>query len=682
MPSKKIHKILVANRGEIAVRIISTLKKLSISSVAIYADNDVDSLHCRVADEARPLGGGGLKDTYLNIQKIIDAALDAGVDAIHPGYGFLSENAEFVEACSANNLIFIGPDAESMRLMGDKIRARQFAIDNDIPVVWGLVGSVDEIAAQAAALPYPVLIKASAGGGGKGMHIVEEASQLLPSLEQASREAERYFGNGQIFIEQYIRNPRHIEVQVLADRHGNVIHLHERECSVQRRYQKIIEESPSPTLTEERRQAICETAVNLCKKMNYNNAGTVEFIVDENQNFYFLEMNTRIQVEHPVTEQRTGIDIVEEQIRIARGKVMGYTQDSIVANGHAIECRIYAEDPENNFMPAPSRLTLYHEPKMRGVRIDSSIDRPTTISDSYDPMISKLICHGKTRESAIEITKNALKDYIVQTHKTNIPYLQSIIDNKDFINNNIDTSYCEKHQDELIGSMHQMRDEIRKEDVVALFLFYDFNKLYLENKEIDNVWSQIGYWRYNMNVDVEVSDQLSAVSCQHAGTHRMCPNVFHVQIERMNRKSLHCTINGMKYEVLLSQNGSNINKVIINGMMESVFVSETSDNNYCVHFKGLDFICRRIDELNDSRDYSCNEDKNSDMTYRSPMPGKVIKVNVKEGDDVKEGDVLCVVEAMKMENNIKAMTSAKVAKVLVDEGDKVDVKNILIELSL
>ena len=673
MPSKKIHKILVANRGEIAVRIISTLKKLSISSVAIYADNDVDSMHCRVADEARPLGSGSLKDTYLNIQKIIDAALDAGADAIHPGYGFLSEDAEFAEACKANNLIFIGPDAESMRLMGDKIRSRQFAIENGIPVVWGLVGSVEEIDAHAAALPYPVLIKASAGGGGKGMRVVEEASQLRPSLEQASREAERYFGNGQIFIEQYIRNPRHIEVQILADHHGNVIHLYERECSVQRRYQKIIEESPSPTLTEERRQAICNTAVDICKKMNYNNAGTVEFIVDENQNFYFLEMNTRIQVEHPVTEQRTGIDIVEEQIRIARGKVMGYTQDSIVANGHAIECRIYAEDPENNFMPAPAQLTLYHEPKMRGVRIDSSIDGPTTISDSYDPMISKLICHGKTREAAIEITRNALKDYIVQTYRTNIPYLQSVIDNKDFIENKIDTSYCEKHQEELLSSMRIMRDEIKKEDVVALFLFHDFNKLYLENKEINNVWERIGFWRYNMNITVSVEQ--SAVSSQQSAA-------FNVKVEKISPKSLKCKINGQDYEVLLSQNGGDINKVIINGTTESIFVSEVSGNSYCVHLRGLDFICRRNDELNYSKDYSNTDTKNNDMTYYSPMPGKVIKVNVKEGDDVKEGDVLCVVEAMKMENNIKAMTSAKVAKVFVAEGDKVDVKNILIELSI
>lgn len=665
MPSKKIHKILVANRGEIAVRIISTLKKLSIGSVAIYADNDVASLHCRLADEARPLGGGSLRDTYLNIQKIIDLALDAGADAIHPGYGFLSENADFAEACRTNNLIFIGPDSESMRLMGDKIRSRQFAIDNDIPVVWGLVGSVEEIEAQAAALPYPVLIKASAGGGGKGMHIVEEPSQLHSSLEQASREAERYFGNGQVFVEQYIKNPRHIEVQILADHHGNIIHLYERECSIQRRYQKIIEESPSPSLSEENRQKICATAVDLCRKMNYKNAGTVEFIVDENQNFYFLEMNTRIQVEHPVTEQRTGIDIVEEQIRIARGKVMGYTQDSIVANGHAIECRIYAENPEDDFMPMPARLTLYHEPKMRGVRIDSSIDGPTDISDSYDPMISKLICHGKTRESAIEITRNALKNYIVQTDKTNIPYLQSIVDDEDFVNNKIDTSYCKRHHEELVESMHEMRDEVKKEDVAALFLFYDFNKLFLEHQEVDNVWHEIGYWRYDMNIIVDV-DGVS----------------YNVNIKKIRRKSLNCIINGQDYEVLLSQNGGKINKVIINGMTETVFVSATSDNNYCVHLKGLDFICRRNDELNYSHDYSSISSENSDMTYRSPMPGKVIKVNVKEGDDVNEGDVLCVVEAMKMENNIKATTSAKVAKVLVNEGDKVDVKNILIELSI
>ena len=323
MNTRKINKILIANRGEIAVRIMRTLKRLHIESVAVFADNDTNALHRRMADEAYPLGNGSLKDTYLNIQKIIDTALDSGAEAIHPGYGFLSENPDFAEACRQNNLIFIGPDADTMRLMGNKIAARQVAIENDIPVTFGLTGDFDEIMAHAETLPYPVLIKAAAGGGGKGMHIVRQKENLKDELERASREAEKYFGDGTVFVEQYIENPRHIEVQILADHHGNIIHLGERECTIQRRYQKIIEESPSPTLTEEKRQQLLATAVKLCQKIGYKNAGTVEFIVDKDLNFYFLEMNTRIQVEHPVTEMRTGIDIVEEQIRIARGKEMG-----------------------------------------------------------------------------------------------------------------------------------------------------------------------------------------------------------------------------------------------------------------------------------------------------------------------------------------------------------------------
>ena len=379
MNTRRINKVLIANRGEIAVRVIKTLKKLHIDSVAVFADNDANALHRRMADEAYPLGNGTLKDTYLNVCKIIDAALDAGVDAIHPGYGFLSESPELAKACQANNLIFIGPDAETMRLMGNKIAARKVAVEHGIPVAFGTMGSHEEILQMADTLPYPVLIKAAAGGGGKGMHIVWDKSDLKDELQRASREAEKYFGDGTVFVEQYIENPRHIEVQVLADHHGHVIHLHERECTIQRRYQKIIEESPSPTLTEEKRQQICDTAVKLCQAIGYHNAGTVEFLVDKNMNFFFLEMNTRIQVEHPVTEMRTGIDIVEEQIRIARGKEMGWTQDMIQPQGHAIELRIYAEDPVNGFLPTPGKVTAYHEPQVRGARVDSSIDGPCLI---------------------------------------------------------------------------------------------------------------------------------------------------------------------------------------------------------------------------------------------------------------------------------------------------------------
>lgn len=665
MPSRKIHKVLVAARGEIAVRVIRTLKKLSINSVAIYSDNDSDALYCRMADEARPLGNGSIRDTYLNIQKIIDAALDTGADAIHPGYGFLSESPDFAEACAENNIIFIGPDAETMRLMGNKVAARNFAIGHNIPVTFGMTGTIDEIVSKSSELPYPVLIKAAAGGGGKGMHIVRDAESLRPALETASSQALQFFGNGEVFVEQYVENPRHIEVQVLADHFGNVIHLYERECSIQRRYQKIIEESPSPTLNPEKRKEICDTAVSLCKQVGYKNAGTVEFLVDKNLNFYFLEMNTRIQVEHPVTEQRTGIDIVEEQIRIARGKEMGWTQDVIQDNGHAIECRVYAEDPENQFAPAPGEVTLYHEPQMRGLRIDSSIDGECTISPNYDPMIAKVICFGKRRSDAIEIMRKALREYIVQTEKNNIPYLQSVIENQDFIDNKIDTSYCEKHQNELIETMHKTRDDVKKEDVAAMFLFYDFNKDYLENNNIDNVWNAIGYWRFQMSLNVFVEKTKCNVS-----------------IKSLTHKALYCTINGIEYSVLLTQNDSDIRKVIINGRTESIFVSRTPSHEFCVHFRGLDFICHRGDQLNDMREYSQEEFGDEDLKYFAPMPCNIEKICVKEGDVVKRGDVLCVTVAMKMFSDVVAKCDGKVMKVNVKVGDKVDKKKVLIELSI
>ena len=672
MPSRKIHKLLIACRGEIAVRIIKTLKKLSISSVAVYADDDAGALHCRIADEARPLGGGTLNDTYLNIQRIIDIALDTRADAIHPGYGFLSESPELAEACAENNIIFVGPNADVMRLMGNKVAAREFARSKGIPVAAAVTGGIDAIM-SCPDLSFPVLIKAAAGGGGKGMHVVRDKEELKPALIQASREALRYFGDDEVFVEQYIENPRHVEVQVLADNYGNVIHLFERECSVQRRYQKIIEESPSPSLTPESRAKICGAAVTLCKEAGYNNAGTVEFLLDKDQNFYFLEMNTRIQVEHPVTEQRTGIDIVEEQIRIARGKAMGWTQDAISGYGHAIECRIYAEDPEKGFLPAAGDVTLYHEPQMRGVRIDSSIDGACSISGNYDPMIAKLICHGKTRSDAIEITKKALSNFIIQSEKSNLTYLQSVVSNTDFAENNIDTSYCNAHHDELLHAMEHARSLIKKEDVAAMFLFHDFNARLWNNSTMqDNdgvdVWNTRGYWRFQMSVNVTVDVDRD-------------PLQFKVNIKKLSDTRLECVINGCDYSVVLTNQEGDIRKVIINGKTEPVFVSQTSSHDFSVHLRGFDFLCRRDDQLRDVNDYVKME-VSDDLRFVSPMPGNVMKVNVKEGDMVSAGTVLCIVEAMKMENNIVSRCDAKVAKVNVREGDKVDTRTILIELTI
>ena len=662
MNSKRINKVLIANRGEIAVRVIKTLRKLHITSVAIFADNDANALHRRMADEAYPLGCGSLNDTYLNVRKIIDAALDSGADAVHPGYGFLSESPELVEACEANNLIFIGPDAMTMRLMGNKIAARKIAVEHGIPVTFGMMGSHDEIIQVADALPYPILIKAAAGGGGKGMHIVWEKNDLKNELERASREAEKYFGDGTVFIEQYIENPRHIEVQVLADYFNNVIHLHERECTIQRRYQKIIEESPSPTLTVEKREQICNTAVRLCKSIGYRNAGTVEFLLDKDLNFYFLEMNTRIQVEHPVTEMRTGIDIVEEQIRIARGKEMGWTQEAIQPQGHAIELRIYAEDPANGFLPTPGKVTAYHEPQVRGARVDSSIDGICTISEAYDPMIAKLSCFAKDRALAIDTARRALKEFIIQGLTTNKAYLWEVIKNEDFVENKIDTSFCATHQEQLVKALNDSRNMQNVNDIVAAFLMYDFCKKQVEQHP-ENVWEEIGYWRYHMQITVDVEGQKVPVSISAAESGKIKGMVgetpFSVEFIQYDNRQL---------------------KVMLNGRTEMVYCSVNDEQKTIVNFHGLNFTCFRTDQLNDTLDYACKEQVNDKSRLVSPMPGKVVKINVKEGDEVKEGTIMMVVEAMKMENNIVATGTATVKRIFVEEGQMVDNKLQLIEL--
>ena len=662
MNSRRINKVLIANRGEIAVRIIKTLRKLHIASVAVFADNDANALYRRMADEACPLGDGTLKDTYLNVRKIVDAALDAGADAIHPGYGFLSESPELVEACEANNLVFIGPDAMSMRLMGNKIEARKIAVREGLPVTFGVMASPEEIIAQADTLPYPVLIKAAAGGGGKGMHIVWEKGDLQNELERASREAMRYFGDGTVFVEQYIENPRHIEVQVLADHFGNIIHLHERECTIQRRYQKIVEESPSPTLTDEKRQQMFDAALRLCKAIGYRNAGTVEFLVDKDLNFYFLEMNTRIQVEHPVTELRTGIDIVEEQIRIARGKEMGWTQDMIQPQGHAIELRVYAEDPEKGFLPTPGKVTAYHEPQVRGARVDSSIDGNCTISEAYDPMIAKLSCHGKDRQSAIETAQHALKEFIIQGLTTNKAYLWEVIKSEDFTANNIDTSFCSTHQTALLEALKGSRNALNPNDIALSFLMYDFCKRQVE-QHTENVWEEIGYWRYLMHLTVDVEGKKVPVGINAAEAGRISGRIgespFTVEFIQYDNKQL---------------------KIMLNGRTETVYCSVNDEQKTIVNFHGLNFTCYRTDQLNDTMDYSSKETVNDRSRLVSPMPGKVVKINVKEGDEVKEGTIMMVVEAMKMENNIVAAGKAKVKRILVAENDMVDNKMQLIEL--
>jgi acetyl-CoA carboxylase biotin carboxylase subunit len=440
-------KILIANRGEIAVRVLRACHEMGIAAAVVYSDVDRASLHVRKADEAYPLGAAAASESYLNIPKILDVARRSGAEAIHPGYGFLSENATFAQACADAGVKFIGPTAAAMQAMGSKTRARQTMEKAGIPFVPGTsrgVDSLDEAEQVAAKIGYPVMLKAAAGGGGKGMRLVHASGELKSSLEAARSEAERSFGDSEVYIEKAIVNPRHIEVQVLADEHGNTVYLGERECSLQRRHQKVLEEAPSPIVDDDMRRRMGEVAVRVAKAAAYTNAGTVEFLVDQNKSFYFLEMNTRLQVEHPVTELITGLDLVHLQIRIAAGEKLPFTQDGVRLRGHAIECRIYAEDPDNNYFPSPGKITLLLGPSGPGVRIDSGMYEGWTVPIDYDPLLAKLIGYGADREQAIAHLTRALNEYFVGGIKTNIPLFRRILRDPDFGAARLDTGFLDR----------------------------------------------------------------------------------------------------------------------------------------------------------------------------------------------------------------------------------------------
>ena len=440
------HKILIANRGEIAVRIIRACKEMGIKTVAVYSQADIHSLHVKLADESVCIGPASSALSYLNINAIISAAELTDAEAIHPGYGFLSENSNFAEVCEKCGITFIGPSAESMRIMGDKISARQAVIKQGVPILPGTkegVHSVDEAVKVAKEIGFPVIIKATAGGGGRGMKIVHSQATLPNAFATARAEAQAGFGNPEVYIEKYCEQPRHVEIQILADKHGNVIHLGERDCSIQRRHQKLIEEAPSTVVTPEIRKAMGEAAARAAAAVGYNSVGTIEFLVDKNNNFYFMEMNTRVQVEHPVTEMVTGVDIVREQIRSAAGLPLRYKQEDIQIRGHAIECRINAEDPFK-FTPCPGKITAYHPPGGLGVRVDSFVYDQYSVVPHYDSLIGKLIVHADTREEAIKRMARALDEYMVEGIKTTIFFHKRIMAHKDFIEGNIDTSFLER----------------------------------------------------------------------------------------------------------------------------------------------------------------------------------------------------------------------------------------------
>lgn len=449
-----IKKVLVANRGEIAVRIMRSCRELGLITIGVYSDADRTAMHVRYADEAYHIGAAPSRESYLDIEKIISVAKKSGADAIHPGYGFLSENARFSERCKEEGIIFIGPSAYAISTMGDKITARQTMTKAGVPVV---PGTMEKISAEkdaveiVAQIGLPVMIKASAGGGGKGMRLVKTQAELIPSFRTAQSEALNAFGDGSVYIEKYIESPHHIEFQILADRHGNAIHLFERECSIQRRHQKVIEETPSPLLTPEIREEMGKCAVAAALAVDYEGAGTIEFIVSDNLDYYFLEMNTRLQVEHPVTERVVGVDLVKEQINIANGLPLSYKQEDLHQRGHAIQCRIYAEDPDNNFMPQPGIIKHITVPLGLGVRYDGYVYEGYEIPMFYDPMISKLISWGINRDEAIKRMKRALYEYKITGVKTNIKFLEKIMDVPSFMEGGYNTHFIEQNEERLFA---------------------------------------------------------------------------------------------------------------------------------------------------------------------------------------------------------------------------------------
>jgi len=444
----KIKKILVANRGEIALRIMRSARELGLKSVAVFSEADRKALHVRYADEAVLIGAPPSSESYLRMDKVIEAAKKTGADAIHPGYGFLSENEDFAKMVEDAGLIFIGPSAASIALMGSKLAAKAAVAKFDVPLVPGTsepITSVPEAKSVAKKIGYPILIKASAGGGGKGMRIVETESAFEEQMERAVSEATSAFGDGSVFIEKYISRPRHIEFQIFGDKHGNVVHLFERECSIQRRHQKVIEEAPSSVLTPEKRKLMGDAAINVAKACNYYGAGTVEFILNENLEFYFLEMNTRLQVEHPVTEEITGLDLVKLQIKIAEGEKIPFRQEEIAIRGHAIEVRVYAEDPANNFLPDIGTLHTYKRPQGHGIRVDDGFEQGMDIPFYYDPMIAKLISHGQSREEAIRKMIRAIDEYEITGLETTLGFCRFVMEHDAFRSGNFDTRFVEKY---------------------------------------------------------------------------------------------------------------------------------------------------------------------------------------------------------------------------------------------
>ena len=655
-----IKKILIANRGEIACRIIKTANKMNIKTVAVYSEADKHADFVKLADESYLIGPSSPNESYLVIKKIIEIAKKSKSDAIHPGYGFLSENYNFVKALEKEKIKFIGPNKNAITKMGDKIESKNLANKLKLNIIPGHTEAIKDPKKAikiSEKIGFPVLLKASAGGGGKGMRIVESRKDLEANLKAAQSEALNSFGDDRVFIEKYITNPRHIEIQILCDKHGNQIHLGERECSIQRRYQKVIEECPSSFVDKELREAMAEQALRLAKEVKYDSAGTVEFVVDNDRNFYFLEMNTRLQVEHPVTELVTGIDLVEQMINCADGKKLNLKQNDINLNGWSIESRIYAEDPLKDFLPSIGRLIEYHEPQQKNkteiIRNDTGVSGGSDISIFYDPMISKLAVHEKTRTKAIDLMINALQQYYITGVDHNIAFLISTLKNKDFRSGSISTNFIkENYPKGYYFNYGLSKSLIEKFNYAAIFIYKKLN-INITNLDLSVISKKI-------TSDFEIkSHKLIDKNLSMIVVHKNKEIVLH-SLWKINQKIMELNINDEKCFV-------KINK-INNFNQFSITIEDCS----------LDLIV--APNKNKALFDYMPEIKLEDLSKKliSPMPGLIKSISIKKGQLIKQGEELVIIEAMKMENILKSEKDCLVEDVLIKEGSSVSTDEVLI----
>jgi acetyl-CoA carboxylase biotin carboxylase subunit len=656
--STTIQKVLVANRGEIARRIMRTCRSMGIATVAVYSDADAAMPFVAEAGEAVLLGPAPSSESYLRIDKILEAASLTGADAIHPGYGFLAENAAFAEACQEAGVVFIGPTPDAIRSMGSKREAKALVGKAGVPVIPGYDGASqdpNDLAKEALQIGFPVLLKASAGGGGKGMKLVREEAELPDAIASAAREGQSSFGDGTLLVEKYIDDPRHVEIQILGDSHGNLIHLNERECSIQRRHQKIIEETPSPALDAALRSEMGQAAVACGKAIGYQNAGTVEFILAPDRSFYFLEVNTRLQVEHPVTECVTGLDLVEEQILVAQGEALRVSQEEVRFEGAAVEVRLYAEDPAAGFLPQSGKVVDWDLPPAEGLRVDSGVETGSEVSIHYDPMLAKIITSGESRPLALQRMRSALRSLSVQGVTTNRGFLLRVLDHPAFIAGDIDTHFIEKHLQEELGDGPSEADEQRAAIAAALA------SQQLHDRERVLVPGVPSGWRNNyhspQSVEYTVGDREVRVDYRHLGDGRF--TVWTGDAERDVR-----VVSWEAPELTLEEDSYRWGaRMSFDGDRTYVHTAQFS--------VGLARKPRFADKSQAVPEGGCV----------APMPGKIVELRVDEGDTVQAGQVLMIMEAMKMEHSVTAPQDGNVAQLLVAAGDQVDADALLAVVS-